>query len=77
MPKRDVHVVPHKGDWAVRREGADRVSSVHPTQGRAEDAGRGIARREHVEVVVHIPDGRIRDSDSYGHDPLPPRDKKH
>jgi hypothetical protein len=27
-------------------------------------------------VVIHRPDGRIRDSDSYGNDPIPPRDRK-
>jgi len=34
-------------------------------------------RRERVEVVEHGKDGRIQDSDSYGRDPFPPRDKKH
>jgi hypothetical protein len=27
--------------------------------------------------VIHRPDGRIRDSDSYGNDPHPPLDQKH
>jgi hypothetical protein len=35
------------------------------------------ARKAGVEVVVHKRDGSIRDSDSYGNDPLPPRDRKH
>jgi len=29
------------------------------------------------EVVIHRKDGSIRDSDSYGNDPNPPKDKKH
>ena len=76
--KRDIHVVPHpdKG-WATRREGADRVSSTHRTQGDAADAARDRAIRDRVEVVTHRRDGKIRDSDSYGRDPIPPRDKKH
>jgi hypothetical protein len=41
------------------------------------DAARGTARRDRVEVVEHGRDGRIQDSDSYGRDPFPPRDKKH
>lgn len=76
--KRDIHVVPHPdGGWARRREGAERAGSRHDTQGDAIDAARDQARRERVEVVIHRPDGKIRDSDSYGNDPVPPRDKKH
>lgn len=75
--KRDIHVVPHDGDWATRREGAHRVGSTHDTQGKAIDAAKERAQREGVEVVIHRPDGRIRDSDSYGNDPNPPTDKKH
>ncbi|MEJ1471299.1 MAG: DUF2188 domain-containing protein [Candidatus Sedimenticola sp. (ex Thyasira tokunagai)] len=30
-----------------------------------------------AEVVIHRKNGRIRDSDSYGNDPFPQRDKKH
>jgi hypothetical protein len=78
MPgKRDVHVVPRGDQWAVVREGADRASSLHPTQTAAADAGRSTARREGVELVTHRPNGQIRDSDSYGGDPNPPTDRKH
>jgi Uncharacterized protein conserved in bacteria (DUF2188) len=27
-----IHVVPHNGEWATRREGADRVGTTHRTQ---------------------------------------------
>jgi uncharacterized protein YdaT len=65
------------GDWAVRGEGNSRDTSHHPTQGEAVDAARDIARSQHSEVVIHRPDGRIRDRDSYGNDPFPPRDRRH
>ena len=71
------HVVRRGGDWAVRGEGNSRDTSVHPTQGDAIDAARGIARNQHAEVVIHRPDGQIRDKDSYGNDPSPPRDTRH
>ena len=45
--------------------------------GDAMNAARDTARRERVEVVDHGRDGKIRDSDSYGNDPNPPKDKKH
>lgn len=76
--KRDIHVVPHKdGGWATRKEGASRAGTRSPTQSAAYDRARTQAIRERVEVVTHRPDGRIRDSDSFGNDPFPPRDRKH
>lgn len=75
--KRDIHIVPHKDGWAARREGAARASSIHRTQAEATRQGRGMAKQDRVELVTHGRDGRIRDSDSYGNDPNPPRDRKH
>ena len=77
MSKKDIHIVPRDGGWAVRRENAERDSSHHGRKSDAMDAARGTARRERVEVVEHRKNGRIQDSDSYGNDPNPPRDKKH
>jgi hypothetical protein len=71
------HVVPHGHDWAIRGEGNDKLTSVHGTQGEAIDAAREIARNQHSELFIHGRDGRIRDRDSFGHDPYPPRDRKH
>jgi len=76
--KSDVHVTPHPdGGWQVKREGADRASSRHPTQGDAIGQATETAKRERTEVVTHDRRGRIRDSDSYGDDANPPKDKKH
>lgn len=67
------HVVPYDGGWAVRGEGNQRATSTHGTQAEAIDAAREIASNQRSEVVIHRPDGRIRDRDSYGSDPLPPK----
>lgn len=75
--KRDIHVVPRDEGWARIKEGASKDGSVHRTQKEAQAAARTQAIRERVEVVTHGKDGKIRDSDSYGNDPFPPRDKKH
>lgn len=72
MSKR-IHVVPHEGGWATRREGASRAGSVHDTQSAATEAARNTAVREGGEVIIHRPDGRIRDANSYGSDPFPPK----
>jgi hypothetical protein len=71
MAKQNQHVVPHNGEWAVRGEGNSRITSVHDTQTDAIEAARDIAIRHKAEVVVHRPDGRIRDKDSYDGDPFP------
>lgn len=73
MPKRDQHVVPHKDGWAVRGAGSRRASSVHDTQQQAIDAGRQAARNQGSELYIHGRDGRIRERDSHGHDPHPPK----
>lgn len=73
MSKKNIHVVPHDNGWATRKEGAGRVGSTHDTQRDAIDRARDQARRDQVELVIHRPDGRIRDKDSYGNDPFPPK----
>ena len=73
MAKRNQHVVPHNGDWAVRGAGSRRATSVHPTQREAADAAREIVRNQRSELFIHRKDGRIRDRSSYGNDPFPPR----
>lgn len=70
---KNVHIVPHDDSWAVRIEGNERVSSTHATQHEAEIVGRDRARRDHVEILIHSENGQIRDRDSYGNDPFPPR----
>jgi hypothetical protein len=33
--------------------------------------------RNESELVIHRPNGQIRDKDSFGSDPCPPKDQKH
>ncbi len=73
MPRKGQHVVPRDNKWAVRKSGADRVTRKYGTQREAIDAAREIARNQRTEVYIHGRDGRIRERDSYGNDPFPPR----
>ena len=77
MTKKDIHVVRHGDSWATRKEGAARVGHTADTQQKAFEHAREQAKREGVEVVIHRPDGTIRNSNSYGNDPNPPKDNKH
>ena len=75
--RRNQHVVKNPDGWAVKGAGNSRATVVKPTQGAAIRAAIPIAKREKSDVVIHGRDGRIRDRDSYGNDPVPPRDRKH
>jgi hypothetical protein len=77
MTNRNQHVVPRGSGWAVKPAGSSSDSSQHHTQSAAIDAARRQAIRQQSEVVIHRPDGTIRDKDSYGNDNCPPKDKKH
>ena len=74
--KKNQHVVQRDDGWAVRGEKNSRDTSHHSTQAAAINAAREIAINNKSEVVIHGRDGKIRDKDSYGNDPFPPRDKK-
>ncbi len=73
MAGKNQHVVPHGDAWAVRGAGNQRVTSIHQTQQKAADVGRRIAENQGAELVIHRPDGRIRDKDSHGRDSFPPK----
>ncbi len=77
MSKKNQHVVPNGKDWAVKGAGNDKVTKIVDTQSEAIKIAREIAINQKSEVVIHRPDGTIRDKDSYGNDTNPPKDKKH
>lgn len=67
------HVVKRVDGWAVVGEGNSRDTSVHQRQSQAIERAREIAQNQRSEVVIHGRDGKIRDKNSYGNDPYPPR----
>lgn len=71
--KKNIHVIPRDGEWAVRKEGAQRDSSHHDTQSSAINAARQTTQREGKELFIHGRNGQIRERDSHGHDPFPPK----
>lgn len=75
---RTVHVVPKSGGgWAVRKEGAERASSVHNSKEAAVSHAKVSARDSgKTDVVVHSKSGLIVSRDTVGRDPSPPKDKR-
>ena len=68
------HVTPHPdGGWQVKGAGNDHATARTTTQKGAIDIAREIARNQESELVIHRPNGQIRDKDSYGKDPFPPK----
>lgn len=71
---RNQHVMPHPdGGWQVKGENASKVTARTRTQRQAIDIARQIARNQASELVIHRPNGQIRDKDSHGNDPYPPK----
>jgi hypothetical protein len=74
--KPGIHTVPHKDGWANVREGGKRALSVHDTQAEAAKSGRDVARKDKTEHSIHNRQGQVRERNSYGNDPNPPKDKR-
>lgn len=73
MTKRNQHVVPHDGGWAVKGAGSTRATVVVGTQKEAIDRARDVSRNQGTELLIHGRDGRIRERDSHGNDLFPPK----
>ena len=68
------HVAPHpNGGWQVKGAGNTRATARTRTQKEAIDIATSIARNQASELVVHRTNGQIREKNSYGKDPFPPR----
>ena len=75
MPgRKEIHVVPSNGSWAVKRENSD-DEQTFIRQSDAVDAARAQAQQIDAELIIHGEDGAIRQADSHGNDPFPPKDK--
>jgi hypothetical protein len=72
MSKVNYHVTQRPdGDWQGKKEGAERASVIAPTQGEAIERTRPLV--DDGELVIHRPNGQIRDKDTHGKDPYPPK----
>ena len=72
--KKNQHVTPHpNGGWQVKGAGNSRATVRTSTQNDAIKVARDIAINQKSELVIHRPNGQIRDKNSFGNDPFPPR----
>jgi len=61
------------GKWESKREGADRASIVTDTQAEAWDYSKDKAGAAKGEAYLKGRDGKIRERNTYGKDPYPPK----
>ncbi|MDR2873052.1 MAG: DUF2188 domain-containing protein [Xanthomonadaceae bacterium] len=75
MSKKNQWVVPVDGgkQWGVRGEGNERLTSIHNTQQEAFKHAREIAINQKSEVFIQGQSGQIRERNTYGNDPFPPK----
>ncbi|MEC1722823.1 DUF2188 domain-containing protein [Schinkia azotoformans] len=72
--RKNQHVTPHSGGgFQVKGAGNSRATKIFDTQREAIAYGRGIAKNQQSELVIHNLKGRIREKNSYGNDSYPPR----
>lgn len=77
MSKEKIITGPHSnGGWQNKVSGAKKASSLHSTQAEAIAAGRKLAINRSCEQIIQGRNGRIRNCNSYGNDPCPPKDRK-
>lgn len=71
---RNIHVLPHsdKG-WAVKKAGSTRNLQIFSLQSEAVNFAKQKAKLHKSELLIHGKDGRIRERNTYGKDPFPPR----
>ena len=71
--KKNVHVVPNQGKWAVKTENSSKAAKITQTQAEAIERAKTIAKNNESEMIIHRKDGTIREKNSYGNDPYPPK----
>ena len=68
------HVTKHPGGgWQIKGEGNQRATVITNTQQEAINKARDIARNQKSELYIHGRDGKIREKNSHGNDPHPPK----
>lgn len=77
MTKRNITTVRTEDGWGNRRDNASRLSKSFDTQSEAIAAAKVTAQREKLEHRIQGRDGKIREANSYGNDPHPPKAEFH
>lgn len=75
MPDKDNYWTQQRpdGKWESKREGTNRASKVTNTQAEAWQYSRQKAKENSGEAFLKGRDNKIRERNTYGKDPYPPK----
>ena len=74
MTPKNQHVVPDGiGGWNVKGAGNSKATANFNTQAEAINRATQIAQNQNSELLIHGRNGQIRERNSYGNDPFPPK----
>ncbi len=73
MSKKNQHVVKHNDGWAVKGAGNSKATKVVSKQSDAIKVATEIAKNQKSEMFIHGRNGQIRERNTYGKDPNPPK----
>ena len=73
MSGKNQHVVPQGEKWAIKGAGNSKATKVVDTQKEAIAVAREIAINQESEMFIHGQNGQIRERNTYGDDPFPPK----
>ena len=64
MAKKNLHIVPDESQgWMLKNEDSTEPEGYYDTQEDAITAGRELAGKLGVDLFIHGPDGKLRDSE--------------
>jgi isopentenyl phosphate kinase len=73
MAKKNQHVVPLWGWWAIKKEWSKKFTTITETKAQAEKIAKEIAKNNKSELIIHGKDWKIQSRNSYWNDPHPPK----
>jgi uncharacterized protein YdaT len=63
----DVHVLPRKNGWALKKEKAEKAQAVFNNKMEAVSRARNIAKKNNGSLIIHRKTGTIQSKISYAH----------
>lgn len=59
------HVIPHEGEWVVKKEGQDEPESTFSSKSEAVNEGKKMAEEAGTMVYIHSEEGQIESQENY------------
>ncbi len=70
---RNIHITKHADGWQAKEAKTVYPLAVFQKQSDAIKLGATFAKASNSELFVHGRDGKIRERNTFGNDPFPPR----